>query len=107
MVYCWYHSRNEKKVNIRTWKLAYTPKNPILDRIMGDVTKLLALDGFIGVQSSKEMENILLDQDLIAGIEFHHPMVRLTSTSFCHVYSIILAVCEVKFSSFLFRTDNI
>lgn len=76
---------NSNEAN-RTWKLTYLPKNAFFDDILNDVTESLALDGFIGVQSSKEMRNILLNDQLVAGIEFHHPSVRL-AVSFTHSHS--------------------
>lgn len=73
---------NSNEAN-RTLKLAYLPKNAFFDDILVDVTESLALDGFIGVQSSKEMRNIWLNEQVVAVIEFHHPSVRLV-VSFTH-----------------------
>lgn len=94
--YCYCYNFRNVNESIRTWKLAYLPKNAVFDDIMDDVTKSLALDGFISVQSAKDLGNVLFSQQLVAGIEFHHPAVRLTLS---HIYAVIYAV----FSIFSFR----
>lgn len=45
---------------------------------MDQVATLLQLEAAIGVSNASQMEDLVVNQSLIAGIEFHHPDVSYT-----------------------------
>lgn len=71
-----YRKNNEQpKPPIHEWKLVYSPNNTCFDALVGNVSALLALDGIIGVPTPKDVEANMVAQQLVAGIDFHHPPV--------------------------------
>lgn len=58
------------------WKLVYSPKNDLLDQVVGNVTEFLSLDGYIAAENSSELKTIFLNNHTVAGIQFHHPAVN-------------------------------
>lgn len=54
----------------KAWKLVYSPKNAILDKLLIEVIDLLKLDGFEGVRSAEEVEKTVRERDFLAGILF-------------------------------------
>lgn len=57
---------------IKEWKLVYAPKNVHLDKLMDWITKKHGLNGFEGVANGMEIESVMLNRELIAGIQFNH-----------------------------------
>lgn len=68
---------------LREWQLVYSPQNPILDDLMSEVSRSLALTGIVGVGSSNQIFDVMLNQELIAGVEFQHPAVNISGTIYC------------------------
>lgn len=56
---------------IKEMKLAYAPINKIFEELLTEVVKSLKLSGLIGVNNSAELEFIVSDRKLLAGIEFN------------------------------------
>lgn len=48
----------------------YLPTNEFLENLMLNVSERLGLDRSIAVKTPEEMESILFNQNLVAGIEF-------------------------------------
>lgn len=62
---------------INEHQLAFTPNNTIFKQLVDDVSKRLKLVNAIGVTDSNELQRIVADNGLIAGIEFHHSHVSV------------------------------
>lgn len=43
---------------------------------MAKVTAALSLDGYVGVENATKLEDFLITNKFIAGLEFHHSKVR-------------------------------
>lgn len=65
-----------RDVHLEEWVLAYSPHNPVLEELMRKVVDSLVLTDKIGVNSSDELIDIIVDRELIAGVEFYHPSVN-------------------------------
>lgn len=52
------------------YTLLYTPRNTLLDELMSGVVSELQLDGFIGLNTSAQMQTQLVDNPFLAGLEF-------------------------------------
>uniref|UniRef100_A0A1B0G2X8 ABC transporter domain-containing protein n=1 Tax=Glossina morsitans morsitans TaxID=37546 RepID=A0A1B0G2X8_GLOMM len=52
-------------------KLLYSPINPILNNIIQEAANSLDLDGFEGFPDSTAMEEALIDNNILAGIQFN------------------------------------
>lgn len=61
---------------MREWKLVYSPINPIFEEIADLAAKSLQLEGVVAANSSEELESIMFNQELVAGIDFQHPPVK-------------------------------
>ncbi|XP_055297532.1 phospholipid-transporting ATPase ABCA3-like isoform X2 [Sitodiplosis mosellana] len=59
-------------IHLKEWKLVYYPKNKILERFLSEVVKLLKLDGIEGVNSSEEVEKVMIEREFLAGVVFNH-----------------------------------
>lgn len=57
---------------IKEHRLAFTPNNAIFQSLMDHVDGKLKLDKAIGVSDDDQLQTILVDRGLIAGIVFHH-----------------------------------
>lgn len=51
--------------------------NDVLQSLMNEAIKLLDLDGVIAVNTTKEVEQVMYNQQLVAGIQFNHFSVSL------------------------------
>lgn len=67
-----YATFRESGSNIDEWKLVYTPKNDVLENLLESTIKLLGLSGTVAVNSSRELEEVMIERKLIAGIDFQH-----------------------------------
>lgn len=75
---------------IKEMKLAYTPKNQIFETLLTEVFKSLKLDGVVSANSTEELEFIISDKKLLAGVEFEHSKVMNNLKQYCN--------CKVYFS---------
>lgn len=66
---------------IKEHQLAFTPNNTIFKLLTDDVSKRLKLKSSIGVTDSNDLQRIIVDNGLIAGIEFHHAQVSAQSST--------------------------
>lgn len=76
-----YHLSDEvvaRDLHVKEWKLVYSPLNPALEELVDIASKSLQLDGVVGVNSSEELEAVMFNRELVAGIEFQH-----SSVNFC------------------------
>lgn len=65
-----------RDIHVGEWKLVYSPLNPIFEEMADIAAKSLQLDGIVGVNSSEELEAVMFNQELVAGIDFQHPQVK-------------------------------
>lgn len=65
----------QQKPPIEEWKLAYSPQNAYLDKILDEVSNSLGLDGFFGVSNSTALAAVISNERLVAGVDFHHGAV--------------------------------
>lgn len=65
-----------------TKKLTFTPNNDLFETLIRSVSKQLCYDEAIGVSDVNQMEVIVNQQEVTAGIEFHHPLVSLNYSKF-------------------------
>lgn len=84
-IYCFRVSERSRDrdqgVNIKEWKLVYLPENPVLENLIHTVSKSLKLDGVVGVKTSNDLIQVMIDRELVAGIEFEHSAVGYAKTS--------------------------
>lgn len=59
-------------------RLAYSPQNVLLDRIMADVSEALNIS-VVGYPNAQAMESTLMSQNLLAGVEFGDSLSDVTS----------------------------
>lgn len=59
-------------------RLAYSPQNVLLDRIMADVSEALNIS-VVGYPNAQTMESTLMGQNLLAGVEFGDSLSDVTS----------------------------
>ncbi|XP_029725473.2 phospholipid-transporting ATPase ABCA3 isoform X1 [Aedes albopictus] len=59
-------------------RLAYSPQNVLLDRIMADVSEALNIS-VVGYPNAQAMESTLMSQNLLAGVEFGDSLSDATS----------------------------
>lgn len=70
------HEKSEKQTGeLKDHKLAFTPNNAVFKSIVDRVTKQLQLKDAVGVPDADALQDIIENDGLIAGIEFHHPNV--------------------------------
>lgn len=60
---------------IKEWKLVYAPNNTILGDLLLSASSTLRLDGVIGVDNSSQVESLMGNRMLVAGVQFDHPAV--------------------------------
>lgn len=60
-----------------TRRLAFSPDATIFKDLVAKVSKGLNLEEAVGVADANQLESTIIDQGLIAGIEFHHSNVSL------------------------------
>lgn len=60
---------------IKEHKLAFTPNNAVFKTILDQVSQYLKLGEAEGVANDEELQNIIVDKGLVAGITFHHANV--------------------------------
>lgn len=65
----------QQKPPIEEWKLAYSPQNAYLDKILAEVSNSLGLDEFFGVSNSTALAAAISNDRLVAGVDFHHGAV--------------------------------
>lgn len=65
-----------RDIHIRELGLVFSPNNPVLEKLLKDITERLHLDGVHGVSSSEEVERLMIEREFLAGIVFHHPAVK-------------------------------
>lgn len=58
-------------------QLIFTPNNPIFTDLLDAASVELNLLPAIGVSNGQQLQNIMIDKNLLAGIEFHHLNVSL------------------------------
>lgn len=73
-----------RDTHIKEWKLVYSPLNPIFEEMADLAAKSLQLDGIVAANSSEELESIMFNQELVAGIDFQHPPVRFQVICYHH-----------------------
>lgn len=74
----------DQGVNIKEWKLIYSPENSVLENLVNTVSKSLKLDGSVGVKTSNDIAQVMVNRKLVAGIEFEHPAVNIRGVSSQH-----------------------
>lgn len=65
-----------RDIHVKEWKLVYSPLNPIFEELADLAAKSLQLDGVVAANSSEELEAIMFNQELVAGIDFLHSPVK-------------------------------
>lgn len=60
---------------IDEWKLAYSPQNAVLDKLMERVCDDLSLKDCFGVEKNSILEKTVTSRRLVAGIHFHNAKV--------------------------------
>lgn len=76
-----------RDIHVKEWKLVYSPMNPIFDELADVAAKSLQLEGVVGVNSSEELEGVMFNRELVAGINFLHSAVM---SSFEHLKITVL-----------------
>lgn len=71
---------------IKEKRLIFTPNHTRYLEFMTKVTNNLNLDGVIGAATNEELEKMMVDRGLIAGVEFHDTSVRINAFFYAHVY---------------------
>lgn len=56
----------------------YTPENPIYHDLLKEVSNVLNLTEPFSVSSSKEMESVITERKILAGVRFHSDRVNET-----------------------------
>lgn len=59
----------------------YSPKNPLLEKMLYSAAKSLKLDDVVGVSGRDELISTMFNRELVAGIEFNHPAVNFCEFS--------------------------
>lgn len=59
----------------KEWKLAYMPKNAIFEDLLKRVSLHLGLNEPFSVSNSTEMESVITERRILAGVRFHHEEV--------------------------------
>lgn len=59
-------------IHLKEWKLVYYPKNDILEQFLSEVVELLRLDGIEGVNSTEDVEKVMIERELFCGVVFEH-----------------------------------
>lgn len=63
-------------LHVKEWGLVYSPVNKQLAELMNETARLLQLeDGAIAVNTSADVEAVMFNRELVAGIEFDLPAV--------------------------------
>lgn len=62
--------------HIRELGLVFSPNNPVLEKLLKDITDKLNLDGVHGVSSSEEVERLMIEREFLAGVVFNHSAVK-------------------------------
>lgn len=68
---------------IINWRIVYTPNIPILDELVRRTSTILKLQNGFGVNTSDELMDTLVRQNLFVGLEFHNLEVILFEEFFC------------------------
>lgn len=71
-----------RDIHVKEWKLVYAPQNPILEELLFNAAKSLRLDSIVGANSSEELEAIMFNRELVAGVQFNHPAVSILIWNF-------------------------
>lgn len=64
-------------VFLEEWRLVYSPKCVLFERLTNSAARALGLVGVVGVDDPDGIRRVMLDRELVAGIEFKHPAVRI------------------------------
>lgn len=65
----------QREIYLNEWVLIYTPKNDLFDQIVEFTAEELALDESESVDTIEDLETMLLQRKVLAGIIFDHPAV--------------------------------
>lgn len=55
--------------------MAYSPKNEVLGKFLMEAARSLGLEAVVGVDTPEELEAIMVNRQLVAGVQFEHPSV--------------------------------
>lgn len=58
------------------FRLAYTPKSPHLEELLGAVAVAIGLNGIVGYATAAELEEQLIRRSLFVGVQFSTTDVR-------------------------------
>lgn len=65
-----------RDIYVKEWKLVYSPQNSIFEELVDEAVKSLKLNGIVGVNTPEEVEAVMFNQELVAGINFQHLQVN-------------------------------
>lgn len=63
---------------IEDWRIVYSPKNDILEQVVRHATQSLGpvLQGFMGVSDANAVAAAMVNNHMVAGIDFNHSAVN-------------------------------
>lgn len=65
-------------IHVKEWALVYSPNNKELGKLMTETARLLELQsGAIAVNTSDQVEAVMFNRELVAGLEFDLPEVTI------------------------------
>lgn len=67
---------------ILNWRIVYTPNIPIIGELVSRTSTVLKLQSGFGVNTSDELMDTLVQQNLFVGLEFHNIEVILFTEIF-------------------------
>lgn len=70
-------SKEQKKQAIKEWRLVYSPKNEVFEKLLTEAALSLGLKGVVGVDTQEELEATMVNRQLVAGVQFEHPSVSI------------------------------
>lgn len=84
-----YRDKSDKTTKKIEDQLEFSPNNSLFTGLVDDVSKRLILKPAIGVSDASQLQDILVKNKLIVGIEFHHSNVSRISIYFYSISVII------------------
>lgn len=67
-----FFSNESREKQPREWKLVYSPKNLIFEKLLNQAIKSLDINGIVGVKNAEDVEKIVQEKDFLAGVLFDH-----------------------------------
>lgn len=75
---CSEESVGRHDLHVKEWGLVYSPINNELAELMNETVALLKLEnGTVAVNSSADIETVMFNRELVAGVEFDIPAVSI------------------------------